>query len=66
MYDDMPEHGCSSGAGRLLTGVAWAVLLLGLWLWGRELTDVRLGIAAPTTGDIAAVGRPPEVRLPPR
>lgn len=50
MSDDMPAHGRSSGAGRLLTGVAWAVLLLGLWLWGRDLTDVRLGIAAPTTG----------------
>ncbi|WP_405885707.1 class F sortase [Streptomyces sp. NBC_01136] len=55
----------SSGAGRLLTGVAWVVLLLGLWLWGREVTDVRQGMSAPATGDIAAVGRPPEVRLPP-
>ncbi|MYW28602.1 class F sortase, partial [Streptomyces sp. SID2119] len=25
-----------AGTGRLLTGVAWAVLLLGLWLWGRD------------------------------
>ncbi|MFC9845429.1 class F sortase [Streptomyces sp. NPDC060223] len=55
----------SSTAGRLLTGVAWAVLLLGLWLWGREVTDVRPGTSAPTTGDMAAVGRPPEVQLPP-
>ncbi|MFF4539438.1 class F sortase [Streptomyces aureus] len=54
----------SQGTGRLLTGVAWLVLLLGLWLWGREVTDPRLGTSAPTTGDIAAVGRPPEVRLP--
>ncbi|MDN3022617.1 class F sortase [Streptomyces sp. S.PB5] len=53
------------GRGRLLTGVAWVVLLLGLWLWGREVTDVRHGISAPTTGDVAAVGRPPEVELPP-
>ncbi|MFI6276405.1 class F sortase [Streptomyces sp. NPDC050988] len=57
------EH--SSGGGRLLMGVAWALLLLGLWLWGREVTDVRQGISAPTTGDVAAVGRPLGVELPP-
>ncbi|MGW0944290.1 class F sortase [Streptomyces sp. NPDC002623] len=52
-------------SGRFLTGLAWAMLLLGLWLWGREATDVRHGISAPATGDIAAVGRPPDVELPP-
>ncbi|MEV6193524.1 class F sortase [Streptomyces sp. NPDC051920] len=61
----MAERERSPGTGRLLTGVAWLVLLLGLWLWGRQVTDVRLGTSSPTTGDIAAVGRPPEVRLPP-
>ena len=52
----------SQGAGRLLTGIAWVVLLLGLWLWGRGATDVNL--SSPTTGDAAAVGRPSDVRLP--
>lgn len=64
-HEDHENHERSSGSGRLLTGVAWAVLLLGLWLWGREVTDVRQGISTPTTGDMAAVGRPPEVELPP-
>ncbi|WP_328747737.1 class F sortase [Streptomyces sp. NBC_00285] len=54
-----------SGSGRLLTGVAWAMLLLGLWLWGREVSDLRHGGSAPTTGDVAAVGRPPDLELPP-
>ncbi|MCW8383793.1 class F sortase [Streptomyces justiciae] len=63
-HNDPSEHGTRT-SGRLLTVVAWAVLLLGLWLWGREVTDVRNGISAPTTGDVAAVGRPPGVELPP-
>ncbi|MGR6970610.1 class F sortase [Streptomyces cynarae] len=54
----------SCGTGRLLMGVAWVILLLGLWMWGREITDVRPGISAPTTGDMAAVGRPPTAQLP--
>ncbi|MGW6358149.1 class F sortase [Streptomyces sp. NPDC055092] len=52
------------GNGRLVTGVAWAVLLLGLWLWGRGVTDIH-GLSAPTTGDAAAVGRPLGIELPP-
>ncbi|MGP2441089.1 class F sortase [Streptomyces sp. JW3] len=48
--------------GRLVTGIAWTVLLLGLWLWGREATD---GISGPATGDMAAAGRPPYRSLPP-
>ncbi|MEU6169728.1 class F sortase [Streptomyces tanashiensis] len=54
-----------AGTGRFVTGVTWAVLLSGLWLWGREATDGPGGSSAPTTGDIAAVGRPPGVELPP-
>src|SRR5690349_25039699 len=63
---DAPGRDRGSGSGRLLTGVAWAVLLLGLWLWGRELTDVPHGLTAPTTGDVAGIGRPPgSADLPP-
>ncbi|MEU7044861.1 class F sortase [Streptomyces varsoviensis] len=52
------------GYGRLVIGVVWATLLLGLWLWGREITEGR-GSATPTTGDVAAVGRPASHPLPP-
>ncbi|MFI8093293.1 class F sortase [Streptomyces sp. NPDC086080] len=50
-----------SGTGRLLAGVAWLVLLLGLWLWGGSGPDggVAAGTAGPATGDMAAAGRPP-------
>lgn len=54
----------TSGAGRLLTGAAWAALLVALWLWGRDITEVPLA-ASPTTGDVAAVGRPARAALPP-
>ncbi|MGW0562618.1 class F sortase [Streptomyces sp. NPDC003016] len=54
-----------SGGARLLTGVAWAVLLLALWLWGRGTADGPGGSSAPTTGDVAAVGRPLGAVLPP-
>ncbi|MEV5602924.1 class F sortase [Streptomyces sp. NPDC052299] len=55
----------AAGRGRLLTGVTWAVILLGLWLWGRGITDGSGIGSAPTTGDVAAVGRPLGVPLPP-
>ncbi|MFJ8374711.1 class F sortase [Streptomyces sp. NPDC094461] len=55
----------TAGHGRLPAGVAWAVLLLGLWLWGRGSADGSGTGSAPTTGDIAAVGRPLGVALPP-
>jgi hypothetical protein len=65
---DDPER---TGTGRLTTAVAWAVLLFGLWLWGRDLTDGTSGTggtgaanSAPTVGDVSAVGRPLGVALP--
>ncbi|MFF4409319.1 class F sortase [Streptoverticillium reticulum] len=54
----------TTGRGRLLTGLAWAALLVALWLWGREATEVPASVT-PTTGDAAAAGRPPAHPLPP-
>ncbi|MEU6976480.1 MULTISPECIES: class F sortase [unclassified Streptomyces] len=51
-------------SGRALTGAAWALLLCGLWLWGRDAADGP-AVPAPATGDIAAVGRPLGLPLPP-
>ncbi|MGK5629538.1 class F sortase [Streptomyces sp. URMC 123] len=53
----------SPGLARLLTGVTWAVVLLGLWLWGREVTGAR-PVSDPGAGGVAAVGRP--AARPPR
>ncbi|WP_435603119.1 sortase domain-containing protein [Streptomyces sp. bgisy130] len=49
---------------RLMGGVAWAVLLLGLWLWGRDLAD-EVAAQLATTGDVAAAGRPLGRQAPP-
>ncbi|MEU2505469.1 class F sortase [Streptomyces sp. NPDC007863] len=54
-----------AASSRPVTGVAWAVLLLGLWLWGQDTVRGPGGSSAPTHGDIAAVGRPLGVPLPP-
>ncbi|MFI1714073.1 MULTISPECIES: class F sortase [Streptomyces] len=61
----VPSGTRPAGSGRFVTGLAWAVLLSGLWLWGRDATEGPGGSSAPTTGDIAAVGRPLGVELPP-
>ncbi|GGY29370.1 class F sortase [Streptomyces omiyaensis] len=54
-----------AASSRPVTGVAWAVLLLGFWLWGRDTAWGPGGSSAPTHGDVAAVGRPLGVDLPP-
>lgn len=59
------DHESSSGTGRLAAAATWALLLLGLWLWGREVTDVPAGAPGAATGDVAAVGRPAGSGLPP-
>ncbi|WP_431044223.1 sortase domain-containing protein [Streptomyces sp. P1-3] len=60
MTGDRDRDCVRAGGARLLTGVAWVVLLLGLWLWGRGAT----GGSGTTTGDVAAAGRPPAPGLP--
>ncbi|MGW1075659.1 class F sortase [Streptomyces sp. NPDC002537] len=59
----MPEAR-TGGRGRLLTGTAWAVLLVAVWLWGREITEGNV-TATPVAGDVAAAGRPEAHPLPP-
>ncbi|MFE3991292.1 class F sortase [Streptomyces goshikiensis] len=55
------EEPRSSGGGKLLTFAAWSVLVLGLWLWGREIT----GVPAPLPGlGGGAVAGAPGLRLP--
>ncbi|WP_411102115.1 class F sortase [Streptomyces sp. cmx-4-9] len=47
------SEGRAPAGGRLLTFAAWSVLVLGLWLWGRQLT----GVPATTAGQAGgAVG----------
>ncbi|MFK4149445.1 sortase domain-bontaining protein [Streptomyces sp. NPDC004065] len=53
------------GAGRLITGLVWVLLLLGLWSWGSGPTEVRQSPSGPATGDMAAAGRPAGNPLPP-
>jgi sortase family protein len=38
--------------GRFVTGTVWALLLLGLWLWGRDMTD-----GGSALGDVSSAGR---------
>ncbi|MEU3714146.1 class F sortase [Streptomyces catenulae] len=59
-----PRPEPAPGHGRWYTGTAWAVLLLGLWLWGGDAARSAAVAQLTTTGDIAAVGRPPGPAAP--
>ncbi|MFH8784898.1 class F sortase [Streptomyces roseoverticillatus] len=73
MSEPVPPDSCAppgppsraGGRGRLLTGVVWVALLVGLWLWGREITEGHGPSVTPTAGDVAAAGRPLADPLPP-
>ncbi|MEV5877918.1 class F sortase [Streptomyces sp. NPDC052101] len=58
------ERERTTGTGRLVTGLAWALLLLGLWLWGRAVTDVPRGTDGPAAGDVSAAGPVDPALLP--
>jgi len=63
LYDDTgPVAGepRTSGTGRLLAALVWAALLLGVWLWGRELTEGTLPPpSAPVLGGVPVPDRAP-------
>ncbi|MFF7351778.1 MULTISPECIES: class F sortase [Streptomyces] len=54
----------ATGSGRLITGLTWALLLLGLWLWGLGVTGTPHGTGDPATGDLFAVTPVDPARLP--
>ncbi|MER6380805.1 class F sortase [Streptomyces sp. NPDC001250] len=58
------EDAHTTGTARLITGLAWALLLLGLWLWGRALTDVPRGADSTTPGGVFALGPVDPALLP--
>ncbi|KUN01392.1 sortase [Streptomyces yokosukanensis] len=58
------DHEHPTLPGRLTTVLAWALLLLGLWLWGRALTGVPQGTGGPATGDAFALGPVDPALLP--
>ncbi|MFF4322123.1 class F sortase [Streptomyces sp. NPDC001568] len=53
----MSEDRATPG-GRLLTFAAWSVLVLGLWLWGKEITGVPSGPQAGQGGGPVGAGMP--------
>ncbi|MEU6506640.1 class F sortase [Streptomyces sp. NPDC046942] len=59
MTGDREHPHTTTGTGRLLTVLAWAVLLFGLWLWGRDITGLPDRTGGPATGDVFAVGIAP-------
>ncbi|WP_236240842.1 class F sortase [Streptomyces sp. CC228A] len=61
----MGREAGAGGAGRFAVGLVWALVLVVLWLWGKEVTHGQGALSAPATGDVAAVGRPRGVPLPP-
>ncbi|MFJ8014524.1 class F sortase [Streptomyces sp. NPDC096339] len=58
----MSAEAKGSPGGRLLTFAAWSVLVLGLWLWGRQIT----GVPAPLAGQAGGAVGPglPAARAP--
>ncbi|WP_245641136.1 class F sortase [Streptomyces megasporus] len=61
MYDDTAiGEPRTSGTGRVVAAVVWTVLLLGLWLWGRALTDGTGPPPPPEPGGASVAGRAPD------
>ncbi|MER6069447.1 class F sortase [Streptomyces sp. NPDC001817] len=54
----------TTGTERAVTCLTWALLLLGLWLWGRGLTGVPHTPDGPATGNLFALAPAETARLP--
>ncbi|WP_433450638.1 class F sortase [Streptomyces sp. CA-142005] len=54
----------TTGTERLITCLTWAVLLFGLWLWGRGLTGVPHTTDGPATGNLFGIAPAQAARLP--
>ncbi|MFD7511128.1 class F sortase [Streptomyces sp. NPDC059853] len=52
----MEDEPTASGTGRLVSCVAWALLLTGLWLWGRQLTEGGGWLPGAAPGAAQAAG----------
>ncbi|MCK1817837.1 class F sortase, partial [Streptomyces sp. XM4011] len=55
----MEDEPTASGAGRLISCVAWVLLLTGLWLWGRQLTEGTGWLPGAARGAAQAAGARP-------
>ncbi|WP_225822829.1 class F sortase [Streptomyces naphthomycinicus] len=60
------DPGRGTATGRLVPALAWALLLFGLWLWGRGVTDAGGSADGPAAGGVLAIDGSVDPALLPR